>query len=87
MKKYQLELRDIVNAYDYIQALMYQIPEDSKLRDSYKEVIEPLDKFVSMQITNKECPRCGRLLYHSDLIDYSYVCIHCDENFYNMEVK
>lgn len=82
-----LELTDIVNAYDYIQALMYHVPEDSKLREYYEEVVEPLEKFVSVCITKKECPKCGRMLYLSDVEDYEYVCIHCYENFYEIEVK
>jgi NADH pyrophosphatase NudC (nudix superfamily) len=37
--------------------------------------------------TNKVCPRCGNLLYLSDLSQYDYVCTECDENFYECEVK
>ena len=85
--KCDIGLKDIVNAYDYIQALMYHVPEDSRLREYYEEVIEPLDTFVSACITNKECPRCGRVLYLSDVEDYEYVCTYCDENFYEIEVK
>ena len=37
--------------------------------------------------TNKVCPKCGNLLYLSDLPQYDYVCTCCDENFYECEVK
>lgn len=38
-------------------------------------------------ITNKYCPHCDEKLLISDLIDYSYLCEKCDENFYSFEVK
>lgn len=35
---------------------------------------------------NLFCPHCLGKLRISDLINYSYVCKKCDENFYNIEV-
>lgn len=32
-------------------------------------------------LTNETCPKCGHLLYVSDLCSYQYVCLECDENF------
>ena len=33
------------------------------------------------------CPRCGNLLYSSQLVDeYKYQCLDCDEDFYSFEV-
>ena len=40
-------------------------------------------------VTDKHCPNCDELLFneiHKDL-DYPYVCLYCDENFYNIELK
>lgn len=37
--------------------------------------------------TDKNCPRCGNKLLKSDLKDYKYLCLECDENFYGIEVK
>ena len=37
--------------------------------------------------TDRKCPRCNAQLYCSDLHEYEYVCVECDENFYEMEVK
>ena len=85
--KCDLGLADIVNAFDYIQTLMKYVPQDSKLREYYDEVIEPLEGFVVACSTDKECPKCGRNLYLSDLEDYEYVCTCCDENFYECEVE
>ncbi len=36
--------------------------------------------------TEKRCPKCGDTLYCSDLPEYEYVCVECDENFYEFEV-
>lgn len=37
--------------------------------------------------TDKKCPSCGSMLYCSDLPEYDYVCVECEENFYDCEVK
>lgn len=37
--------------------------------------------------TGKNCPHCGKQLIESDLKDYKYLCINCDENFYKIEVE
>ena len=85
--KCDLSVNDIVNAFDYIQVLVKYLPQDSRLREYYDEVINPLEKFVAACSTNKICPKCGRTLYYSDAEDYEYVCTYCDENFYECEVK
>lgn len=36
--------------------------------------------------TDKKCPKCGDILYTSDIPNYDYLCIPCDENFYECEV-
>lgn len=39
-------------------------------------------------VTNKHCPSCNELLFNEfKEIDYPYVCLYCDENFYNIELK
>ena len=38
-------------------------------------------------LTDKKCPHCDAPLYCSDLPQYDYVCIECEENFYECEVK
>jgi hypothetical protein len=77
---------DIVNAYDYIQALIHYLPEGNKLREYYDDVTKPLKKFAVACLTDAECPKCGNRLYVSDLEDYDYVCTYCDENSYECEI-
>jgi hypothetical protein len=36
--------------------------------------------------TDKNCPRCNAQLLTSDLEQYDYLCLKCDENFYDCEV-
>ena len=36
--------------------------------------------------TNKKCPKCNHPLLTSDLEEYTYLCLNCDENFYSVEV-
>lgn len=35
--------------------------------------------------TNKKCAKCGKQLLISDLKQYKYLCLNCDENFYSFE--
>ena len=37
--------------------------------------------------TSAVCPRCGKLLQVSELEDYSFQCLDCDEDFYGIEVR
>ena len=36
--------------------------------------------------TDKKCCKCSSPLLKSDLKEYKYLCIECDENFYNFEI-
>jgi hypothetical protein len=40
-------------------------------------------------VTSEHCPNCCELLFNETNkdIDYPYVCLYCDENFYNIELK
>lgn len=42
---------------------------------------------VKIYQTNVTCPKCGAMLFTSDVSDYSFICMDCDENFYSSEVK
>jgi len=40
-----------------------------------------------MRTTGKFCPKCLGKLEVEKEIDYPYVCLECDENFYEFETK
>ncbi len=52
---------------------------DSDLEDAVHDIVKELR-------TDKKCPCCDAPLYCSDLPEYEYVCVECDENFYECEV-
>lgn len=57
---------------------------DEEIDDALDIIVHNIVKELK---TDKKCPRCGEVLYYSDLPDYDYVCIECEENFYEFEVK
>lgn len=59
------------------------------LEDLYGATYSTIEKDSNEHIdlySNIKCPDCSSNLYVSDLIDYSYLCKKCDENFYDFEV-
>lgn len=59
------------------------------LKDLYDVVYSTIEKDSKEHIdlySNVKCPDCNSNLYVSDLIDYSYLCKNCDENFYDFEL-
>ena len=63
----------------------------AKLLEQYYNVKnEELRKTVKQKIyqkygTNRHCIKCGNKLLVSDLKEYKYLCLECDENFYKFE--
>lgn len=60
-----------------------QLPKKLTLEwcaDFWEFAIYPIEK-------GKFCPHCGRALCKSELEDYSYQCLSCDEDFYEFETK
>ena len=51
------------------------------------ELVIIVHNIVKELLTDKRCPHCDAPLYLSDLPQYDYVCIECEENFYECEVK
>lgn len=37
--------------------------------------------------TDKKCPKCGKILYLSDLAEYDYLCTDCQENYFECEIR
>lgn len=38
-------------------------------------------------VTGAKCPKCGWPLVESDVGEYDFTCVGCDEDFYRFEVK
>lgn len=36
--------------------------------------------------TDKKCRKCSTPLLKSDLKEYKYLCLNCEENFYDFEI-
>ena len=70
---YNISVTDLVN-----------FDECSDEDDTFNILVHDIVKAIK---TDKRCPRCNAQLYLSDLPDYEYVCVECEENFYDMEVK
>lgn len=58
----------------------YYDTEDIETSQEIKEIL--FEQFA----TDKKCCRCSSPLLKSDLKEYKYLCIECDENFYGFEI-
>lgn len=83
----KIGLVNLIKSYDYIYTLRQFIPENNEVLDTFRDIVEPLEEAVHACRTDKECPHCGDDLYLSDLPQYDYVCVQCEENFYECEVR
>lgn len=82
----RLSVADIVRAYDYIYLLRTLIAPDNEALDNFNEVVAPLAKVLRECQTEKSCPSCKQDLFLSDLPQYDYLCVECEENFVEGEV-
>ena len=57
--------------------LLYEYYEEEN--EDKKNILE--QKLYKKYGTNKTCIKCGKQLLVSDLKQYKYLCINCDENF------
>lgn len=55
--------------------------EDEEAEKYYKNIL------LKHYGTNAKCPHCYNYLLKSDLREYTYLCILCDENFYKGEER
>ena len=65
-------MNSLANVYGYTWGMMSENIKESELLIT--------DGFV-------RCPRCNSKLYISDIIDYAYLCMGCDENMYYTECE
>ena len=90
----ELSIVDIVRTIDYINELTKFVfkntifnPFNNKVFDAFNDIKDPLENVIKKCKTEKECPHCGHRLFKSDLPQYDYVCVKCDENFYEGEIR
>lgn len=82
--KYIIELLDTndFELLDYNSLLDIYYNEENK--EERKEIAKIIYNFYGVE---EKCPRCHNKLFKSDLEDYSYLCLDCDENFYSIETN
>lgn len=68
--------------FEYQNALQEQL---DNIKDMYETIHENTDAFNLK--TGIHCRDCGEELLISDIIDYEFVCIECDENYSIDEAK
>ena len=73
MRKYYLNKNYLKMLDEFYDAPTREIHEKIK-----KELLEKYN-------TGKRCFRCNSPLLPSDLKDYTYLCLECDENMYEFE--
>lgn len=49
-------------------------------------MINPLTKKPYVEV-KRRCLRCGERVYESDIKEYPFVCLTCDENKFTIEVS
>lgn len=62
------------------------------LNQYYKEENQNIKQRLEQKLyqkygTNRKCFRCKKQLLISDLKQYQYLCLKCDENFYTFETQ
>lgn len=88
-----ISVTDVVRLVRFVERMEKSLHTDTiegvHCKQDYETETEQLYRLVSQLESEdkKVCPRCGGLLYVSDLPQYDYVCPDCDENFYEGEVK
>lgn len=57
--------------------------------EKYKSITntEVIDLCSDLELTDKKCPKCYGPLHESDVEGYDYVCLECDENFFECELR
>ena len=70
-------LNDIYGAVN----VMRRLEETGIMSEAMEITIGPLKRLLSNLQTEEKCTKCGKDLYKSDLPQYDYYCIECDENF------
>lgn len=76
------EFRDTIKRKKYNKLLKQYEKEENKNKRRYLKKI-----IYKKYSTNVKCFRCGKNLLISDLKDYDYLCLNCNENMYSFEAR
>lgn len=100
MSKKQELLKNMQKLYEDLENITNEMYENDFLPTETEKVVEKLMNRLELDYekivlsTPKEelkeklyCSKCGKLVYTSDLIDYPYVCLECEENMYSFECE
>lgn len=78
---------DALNSEDAVHQVKEMYDNEDIILDSDDCANRSFDVIQSHKIAEgKYCPMCGQNLCHETQADYPYVCLECDENFYEFEV-
>ena len=79
----KLSITQIIRIVDYINLLASYVNTENGILDDLDDITAPFDDIIGKLRTNETCRHrdCGGWLYKSDLPQYDFVCIECDENF------
>ena len=92
MSNYELYVDKLTSMIDLtdIEDAVKALKDDSNTVDAYADrllVAATFQMILQRLQTDKKCPKCGKILYLSDIEDYDYLCTSCQENFYEVEVE
>ena len=76
--------KDMIGTGFFDQELLEKYYMANENEEDTKEIETELYKNYG---TDTYCPRCRHQLLVSDLKDYKYLCLNCNENFYGMEIS
>ena len=86
---YLMDVEETDNYIQFTQEVLNRISVNDLV--NFDDGLDNLDIIVHDIVkaikTERKCPRCNSPLYLSDLPEYDYVCVDCNENFYECEVR
>ena len=91
MTNYELFVKGLKEMIDLsdIEEVVRVLRDESNTLESRlsREVMAgTIENILNRFQTDKKCPKCGKILYLSDLSEYDYLCTDCRENYFECEV-
>lgn len=76
-----LSVQDVVKAVNRLATVSAMVSDEPEWEDATNDVLYPFQIVIGKLLVGKQCPKCGKELFRSDLPQYDYLCIECNENF------